>query len=123
MVKSCRKNKSKRITCHKRYKIIKKVREHHRKVRREQRNNPQKFRRKDPGIPNSLPFKEEILKHVIETKEREAQRRIDVDSLLEVDEGYVDRVPVVESSGPALERLQQVCRAGSSFPEPMLAVR
>ncbi|VDL90708.1 unnamed protein product [Schistocephalus solidus] len=61
--------KSKRITCHKRYKIIKKVREHHRKVRREQRNNPQKFRRKDPGIPNSLPFKEEILKHVIETKE------------------------------------------------------
>nr|VZI49548.1 unnamed protein product [Spirometra erinaceieuropaei] len=78
MVKSCRKNKSKRITCHKRYKIIKKVREHHRKVRREQRNNPQKFRRKDPGIPNSLPFKEEILKHVIETKEREAQRRIEL---------------------------------------------
>ncbi|BHF57948.1 hypothetical protein SprV_0100089600 [Sparganum proliferum] len=31
-----------------------------------------------------------------------------VERLLEVDEGYVDRVPVVESSGPALERLQQV---------------
>nr|VZI45164.1 unnamed protein product [Spirometra erinaceieuropaei] len=30
-----------------------------------------------------------------------------VESLLEVDEGYVDRVPVVESSGPALQRLQQ----------------
>ncbi|VDN35353.1 unnamed protein product [Dibothriocephalus latus] len=71
-------NKSKRLTCHKRYKIIKKVREHHRKVKREQRTNPQKFRRKDPGIPNSLPFKEEVLKHVIETKEREKQRLIEL---------------------------------------------
>nr|VZI27084.1 unnamed protein product [Spirometra erinaceieuropaei] len=32
-----------------------------------------------------------------------------VESLLEIDEGYVDRVPVVESSGPALEELQQSC--------------
>ncbi|BHF75607.1 hypothetical protein SprV_0501870300 [Sparganum proliferum] len=31
-----------------------------------------------------------------------------VERLLEVDEGYVDLVPVVESSGPALERMQQV---------------
>nr|VZI07808.1 unnamed protein product [Spirometra erinaceieuropaei] len=31
-----------------------------------------------------------------------------VERLLEVDEGYVDLVPVVESLGPALEKLQQV---------------
>ncbi|BHF61657.1 hypothetical protein SprV_0100463200 [Sparganum proliferum] len=46
-----------------------------------------------------------------------------VELLLEANESYVDSVPVVESSGPGLERLQQVCRAGSSFPEPMLAFR
>nr|VZI25313.1 unnamed protein product [Spirometra erinaceieuropaei] len=46
-----------------------------------------------------------------------------VERLLEVDEGYVDLVPVVESLCPALERLQQVCRAGPSIPEPMLAFR
>ncbi|KAM7538322.1 hypothetical protein Aperf_G00000067702 [Anoplocephala perfoliata] len=32
-------------------------------------------RRRDPGIPNSLPFKEKILEHVKETKKIESERR------------------------------------------------
>ncbi|KAM3179388.1 hypothetical protein ACTXT7_000692 [Hymenolepis weldensis] len=74
MVKSCRKNRSKRVTCHQRFKILRKVREHHRKIRREKKKNPKLFKRKDPGIPNSLPFKEKVLEHIKETKKFESER-------------------------------------------------
>ncbi|KAI8099346.1 GNL3L/Grn1 putative GTPase-domain-containing protein [Halteromyces radiatus] len=57
-----KKYKSKRGTARERYKIEKRVREHHRKLRKEQKKNPHKKRApKDPGIPNSWPFKEELL--------------------------------------------------------------
>ncbi|KAL3314563.1 hypothetical protein Ciccas_006815 [Cichlidogyrus casuarinus] len=75
MVKACRKVKSKRMTLRKKYKIIKKVKEHNRKLRKEKKANPRKFRRKDPGIPNSMPFKEEMVKHIAETKEKFAEIR------------------------------------------------
>uniref|UniRef100_A0A8C5LD12 Guanine nucleotide-binding protein-like 3 n=1 Tax=Jaculus jaculus TaxID=51337 RepID=A0A8C5LD12_JACJA len=55
------KKASKRMTCHKRYKIQKKVREHHRKLRKEAKKRGHK-RRKDPGVPNSAPFKEALLR-------------------------------------------------------------
>ncbi|XP_012920852.1 guanine nucleotide-binding protein-like 3 isoform X1 [Heterocephalus glaber] len=56
------KKASKRMTCHKRYKIKKKVREHHRKLRKEAKKRGHKKPRKDPGIPNSAPFKETLLR-------------------------------------------------------------
>ncbi|KAM6177196.1 guanine nucleotide-binding protein-like 3 isoform 2-T2 [Erethizon dorsatum] len=56
------KKASKRMTCHKRYKIQKKVREHHRKLRKEAKKRGHKKSRKDPGIPNSAPFKEALLR-------------------------------------------------------------
>ncbi|XP_004642889.1 guanine nucleotide-binding protein-like 3 [Octodon degus] len=56
------KKASKRMTCHKRYKIQKKVREHHRKLRKEAKKRGHKKPRKDPGIPNSAPFKEALLR-------------------------------------------------------------
>ncbi|GAB1298677.1 Guanine nucleotide-binding protein-like 3 [Apodemus speciosus] len=56
------KKASKRMTCHKRYKIQKKVREHHRKLRKEAKKRGHKKPRKDPGVPNSAPFKEALLR-------------------------------------------------------------
>merc|ERR1712035_222243 len=53
------KKASKRVSCAKRYKIQKKVREHNRKLRKEAK--------KDLGVPSSAPFKEEVL--------REAEQR------------------------------------------------
>ncbi|KAF4023980.1 hypothetical protein G4228_015771 [Cervus hanglu yarkandensis] len=50
------------MTCHKRYKIQKKVREHHRKLRKEAKKRGRKKPRKDPGVPNSAPFKEALLR-------------------------------------------------------------
>uniref|UniRef100_A0A3Q3VX65 Guanine nucleotide-binding protein-like 3 n=1 Tax=Mola mola TaxID=94237 RepID=A0A3Q3VX65_MOLML len=59
---------SKRMSCSKRYKIQKKVREHNRKLRKEaKKKGVSKRVKKDPGVPSSAPFKEEVL--------REAEQR------------------------------------------------
>lgn len=70
MAKNRIKAKSKRVTCHKRYKILRKVREHHRKIRKEAKKNANQHKRKDPGIPNSFPFKEEVFRHIEELKKQ-----------------------------------------------------
>uniref|UniRef100_A0A1A8LM30 Guanine nucleotide-binding protein-like 3 n=1 Tax=Nothobranchius pienaari TaxID=704102 RepID=A0A1A8LM30_9TELE len=62
------KKASKRMSCSKRYKIQKKVREHHKKLRKEaKKKGVKKPVKKDLGVPNSAPFKEEVL--------REAEQR------------------------------------------------
>ncbi|XP_076400331.1 guanine nucleotide-binding protein-like 3 isoform X2 [Peromyscus maniculatus bairdii] len=89
------KKASKRMTCHKRYKIQKKVREHHRKLRKEAKKRGHKKPRKDPGIPNSAPFKEALLREaelrkqqleelkqqqkLVRQQEQEKKRKLEVD--------------------------------------------
>jgi len=80
------KKKSKRLTCHKKYKIQKKVREHNRKERKESKksgNSKFKQAKKDPGVPN-CPFKEEVLqeaerrkKAAEEMKEKQKRKRLE----------------------------------------------
>jgi len=55
--------KSHRLPLKRKYTIIKKIKEHKRKASRDLRRNPEKKRkqRTDRGIPNSCPFKAEIL--------------------------------------------------------------
>ncbi|RLO12966.1 hypothetical protein DYB28_002501 [Aphanomyces astaci] len=55
-----KKTKSKRLSLHKKYKILRKVREHKRKERKSDRQGAGK-KKKTPGIPNNWPFKEELL--------------------------------------------------------------
>lgn len=65
MVKKSKKSKSKRVTLKQKYKVIKKVKEHHRKKAKEAKRKGVTSKRKvekDPGIPNDWPFKEEELK-------------------------------------------------------------
>uniref|UniRef100_A0A8C0H2C7 Guanine nucleotide-binding protein-like 3 N-terminal domain-containing protein n=1 Tax=Chelonoidis abingdonii TaxID=106734 RepID=A0A8C0H2C7_CHEAB len=64
------KKASKRMTCHKRYKIQKKIREHSRKLRKEAKKRGHKKPKKDPGIPNAAPFKEEVLREAEQRKQR-----------------------------------------------------
>jgi len=65
---------SKRMSCRKKYKIIKKVAEHKRKVRKEEKANAnKKFKPKDPGIPNLYPFKEQLLKQIEEKKQKDEE--------------------------------------------------
>ncbi|CAB3403998.1 unnamed protein product [Caenorhabditis bovis] len=62
MAKYCLKKTSKRVSCAKRYKIEKKVREHNKKVKRNaKKNGTTKKKEKPLQVPNSCPFKEEVL--------------------------------------------------------------
>nr|POF24871.1 guanine nucleotide-binding protein-like nsn1 [Quercus suber] len=94
MVKRSKKSKSKRVPLKKKHKIIRKVKEHHRKKAKEAKKlglNRKNKLEKDPGIPNDWPFKEQELKalearcaHAIdelelkkaERKEREAANMV-----------------------------------------------
>uniref|UniRef100_A0A5S6R0Q1 Guanine nucleotide-binding protein-like 3 homolog n=1 Tax=Trichuris muris TaxID=70415 RepID=A0A5S6R0Q1_TRIMR len=76
----CLKKKSKRMTCRLRYKIQRKVREHNRRKRREQRKKekarPGGLRiKKLEHVPNSCPFKEELLEQAERAKRKEEQMR------------------------------------------------
>jgi len=71
------KKNSKRTTLKRKYRIMKKVREHNRKKNKEARKNPNAIRKKkDPGIPKSLPFRDQIIKEIEEAKEKERERKI-----------------------------------------------
>uniref|UniRef100_A0A4W4EEL5 Guanine nucleotide-binding protein-like 3 n=1 Tax=Electrophorus electricus TaxID=8005 RepID=A0A4W4EEL5_ELEEL len=64
------KKASKRLSCAKRFKILKKVREHHRKVRKEaKKSGIRRKAKKDIGVPNSAPFKEEVLREAEQKKQ------------------------------------------------------
>ncbi|KAJ6667724.1 hypothetical protein lerEdw1_016045 [Lerista edwardsae] len=63
------KKASKRMTCHKRFKIQKKVREHNRKARKAAKKRGHKKPKKDLGVPNAAPFKEEVLREAEQRKQ------------------------------------------------------
>jgi nuclear GTP-binding protein len=67
---------SKRQSLKDKHKIAKKIREHHRKVRKDKRLNPQKYKKRDPGIPNSWPFKAQLLMQQQQAREDEKERMI-----------------------------------------------
>uniref|UniRef100_A0A803LAI1 CP-type G domain-containing protein n=1 Tax=Chenopodium quinoa TaxID=63459 RepID=A0A803LAI1_CHEQI len=85
MVKKSKKSKSNRVSLKKKYKIIKKVKEHHKKKAKEAKKlgiNKKSKIEKDPGIPNDWPFKEQELKSleikrakVVEEKEQQKAAR------------------------------------------------
>lgn len=65
MVKRSKKSKSKRVSLKQKYKVIRKVKEHHKKKAKDAKKkgiNRKPKTEKDPGIPNDWPFKEQELK-------------------------------------------------------------
>lgn len=54
---------SKRLSCHKRYRIEKRIRDHNKKIRKDGKNEKKTKRKisKTFKIPNKFPLKEEIL--------------------------------------------------------------
>lgn len=67
--------KSKRQTTRHKVKVAKKLRQHHRDVRRANRKKPEvrKIKRKDPGIPNLAPFKQQMLETLERKKNEQAE--------------------------------------------------
>ncbi|CAI2340849.1 unnamed protein product [Caenorhabditis sp. 36 PRJEB53466] len=71
MAKYCLKKTSKRVSCAKRYKIEKKVRDHNRKVKKEaKKNGTANKKEKTISVPNSCPFKEDILIQAEQEREK-----------------------------------------------------
>lgn len=69
------KKASKRMTCRKRFKIEKKVKEHNRKAKRQAKKDGKTPKRKDPGVPNDAPFKESVLREAELRKQRREEER------------------------------------------------
>lgn len=69
-----KKGKTGRQTLHNKYKIQKRVKEHHRRIKKEGNRNKKAGikqvvkKQKDPGIPNDCPFKEDLLKQIAQAK-------------------------------------------------------
>lgn len=61
-----KKIKSKRVRTAHKHRILSRIKDHHRKERRAAKKNPGKINKtkKDPGIPNEWPFKEELLNEI-----------------------------------------------------------
>ncbi len=63
MPKRSKKSKSKRMTLRQKYKVIRKVKEHQQKKKKEMRKLGIKPKApKDPGLPSQWPFREELIK-------------------------------------------------------------
>lgn len=76
MPKKSKKSKSRRETLKHKYKVIKKVKEHKKKLRKEARKNPSANKGpKDPGIPNAWPFKQQLMEGLQASKERARVRQ------------------------------------------------
>ena len=77
-----KKGKSKRITLKDKYKIQHRVVETHRKNRKQAKRDAKAGvvrhdKKKDPGIPNSWPFKQELLQSMQREKERAENRKLE----------------------------------------------
>merc|ERR1711934_291503 len=74
-----KKGKSNKMKLHRKYREEKLVRQHHKKLKKVARKARQAGvkapQRRDPGIPNSMPFKDEFLREAAEHKERVASER------------------------------------------------
>ncbi|KAI6244004.1 Guanine nucleotide-binding protein-like 3-like protein [Aphelenchoides fujianensis] len=79
MAKLCLKKTSKRVSCKKRYKIEKKVKDHHKKLKKAAKKSGSNKRKpmKAISVPNSCPFKDEILLEAEKRREflKEEQER------------------------------------------------
>ncbi|KAI8325121.1 P-loop containing nucleoside triphosphate hydrolase protein [Martensiomyces pterosporus] len=92
-----KKHKSKRLSISQQKKIHKRATEKHRKDRRAAKKNPQRKKlKKDPGIPNILPFKDKILNEIERHREQvkeEKQRQKDARSKLHDKNRQLDKTP------------------------------
>ena len=115
--KSCKKQ-SKRQSTKLRCKVEKKVKEHARKIKKEKKKNPGKFMKskKDPGVPNNCPFKDQVLAEAQEAIEKrnadKEKRRLELKEMRKT--GKMKKI--TELRGQTLESLAAgAARRGKMF--------
>ena len=112
------KKQSKRQSTKVRCKVEKKVREHARKIKKEKKKNPGKFlkSKKDPGVPNNCPFKDQVLAEAQEAIEKrnadKEKRRLELKEMRKT--GKIKKI--TELRGQTLESLAAgAARRGKMF--------
>lgn len=77
MPKKSKKSVSKRMSSKDKFKIVRKVKEHNRKKRKEAKKSGKRGKAsllKDPGIPSNFPFREQVVKEFKFEKDRIAAK-------------------------------------------------
>ena len=78
MPKKSTKSKSKRVSLHQKYKIIKKVKEHKKKQAKALKKKGGKVKPpKDPGIPAAWPFKEQLMQEIEFAHQKDVRRPLE----------------------------------------------
>ncbi|TRZ01810.1 hypothetical protein DNTS_026165 [Danionella cerebrum] len=106
------KKASKRVSCSKRFKIEKKVREHNRKLKKAAKKKGVRSKpKKDIGVPNSAPFKEAVLREA-EQKKQKLEALKEQNRLAKQKEKADKRKKEKEAvdSGPAAKKAKKVAR-------------
>ncbi|XP_051529023.1 guanine nucleotide-binding protein-like 3 [Myxocyprinus asiaticus] len=94
---------SKRVSCAKRFKIQRKVREHNRKLRKEaKKKGISRKPKKDVGVPNSAPFKEEVLREA-EQRKQELEALKEQNRIIKQQERAAKRKKEKEAGGAEAE--------------------
>ncbi|XP_016331815.1 guanine nucleotide-binding protein-like 3 [Sinocyclocheilus anshuiensis] len=109
------KKASKRLSCAKRFKIQKKVREHNRKLRKEaKKKGISRKPKKDIGVPNSAPFKEEVLREA-EQRKQELETLKEQNKIAKQQERAAKRKKEKEAASagdePATKKAKKVAKA------------
>nr|XP_043609684.1 guanine nucleotide-binding protein-like NSN1 [Erigeron canadensis] len=109
MPKRSKKSKSKRVSLKQKHKVIKKVKEHHKKKSKEAKklglNKRQKVE-KDPGIPNDWPFKEQELK-ALEARRTKALEEIELKKAARKERAKKRKLGLLEDDGDDMTSLAE----------------
>ncbi|KAI3787888.1 hypothetical protein L2E82_00383 [Cichorium intybus] len=120
MPKRSKKSKSKRVTLKQKHKVIKKVKEHHKKKAKEAKKlglNKRPKVEKDPGIPNDWPFKEQELK-ALEARRTKALEEIEQKKAARKERAKKRKLGLLEDDGDDITNLaEQVSAKEQEFGE------
>ncbi|KAK9057426.1 hypothetical protein SSX86_022261 [Deinandra increscens subsp. villosa] len=109
MPKRSKKSKSKRVTLKQKHKVIKKVKEHHKKKAKEAKKlglNKKARVEKDPGIPNDWPFKEQELK-ALEARRAKALDAIEQKKAARKERAKKRKLGLLEDDGDDITNLAE----------------
>ncbi|KAI3829823.1 hypothetical protein L1987_03951 [Smallanthus sonchifolius] len=109
MPKRSKKSKSKRVTLKQKHKVIKKVKEHHKKKAKEAKKlglNKKARVEKDPGIPNDWPFKEQELK-ALEARRTKALEEIEQKKAARKERAKKRKLGLLEDDGDDITNLAE----------------